>query len=242
VTLSEIRTLITQFTNLDLASVEQESPTATQLTARVNEVVRRFAAYTLCCYHPKLTLTLSTGVDLYSLRSLSIVQKRIVKPYSVILNTLQLYRPDGVQPGFWSMTDFERACPGWRTYGNGTPTRAILLPNNQLLLSQPPDATAVAATNYINGHYLPNDLVNGADEANEPDIPAEFHMALAWMAADLYTYPNATENSMWVRLKAFRNDWGSDIERLKLESSNRLFGDSALRGYQNDFDPNRIFV
>ena len=234
-TLSEIRTLVSNFLSLDLDNYYGSAPSNTELTVQVNWAIRKFAEYTWCCYEHKNVLTLTTGTQVYNCHSLSVVQKKVLQPKFVTLNSITLRGPDG-QYGLWSLSDLHEGYPGYQTYENGTPTRAVWLPGHKLLLSSPPDAAAAAETdNFISGPYLPADLVVVTDDANAPDIPVQYHETLAYIAARRASMPMVSEQEAWGRISAYQ---GMEMEGLR-EARNRyrnaLRGPRQIRGARSDW-------
>jgi hypothetical protein len=235
VTLGQIITYISKFDDLDLANFYGESPTNAEQTALINWAARTFAHLTLYNYNDAVTFTLTSGTAVYDLLSGSIVSQRVIKPRLVTLNSVVLSGPDG-RRGLWTLPRLEKEYPTYQTQSSGTPTVAARLPSYKIRLYKKPDATAAAASNnYISGWCLPADITYVDGTSETIDVPVHFHECLAYMAAFKAAYPHATEESMWVRLKQFHQDWYEAMSNLRDEANSAFWGFDHFRGQDNDW-------
>lgn len=206
-TLSEIRTYVTNFTtDFQLDNCLAASPSDTQLTSLVNWAIRTFSVKSLCNFDHEITLTLVANQAVYDCRDVTapaVVSRKILHPYFVTINGNPLLRPDMQSPGFWpyqQLVDYNRS---YQTEASAVPSRAVWLPGNQLLLSPPPTAAVLSAgENYITANYIAANMTVVTDDSNSPDIPEEYHECLAFLAAFKAAMPRAAEQEAWASLKA----------------------------------------
>jgi hypothetical protein len=194
-------------------------------------------AYRLFCtrlymHETSVTFTIVEDQEEYDLFDLTtpVVSKRVIKPLSVYVNGVTLKDLNG-RPGVWSFPEFEENFRSWRSYDAATPTKAVILPNNKMLLSPKPDATAAAYTCYISGQVLPADLASG-DLATEIPLDPRLHEALAHMVAYKVATPTATEEDSWRRLREFKSDSMNVLETLSKENKRRMYPQNKRQRYR----------
>lgn len=239
-TLATIRAMVTNFTtDFHLDNYVAASPSSAELTAQVNWAIRLFSKRTFCNFDPEITFTLTASTSLYDCRDVSapaVVSRKILLPLFVTINGAVLRSPSGRFGGLWSFSQLTRSNPGFQTEDSGTPTRAIWLPNNKMLLSVPPDADVVTAgENYIAGAYLAADMADGADDANSPDVPEEYHEVLAYMASVKAGSPRATEAEAWNSIANYDQEAWREIREMANDNHNRLMGRTENRGADNEW-------
>lgn len=234
--LSELRASLSNHLQLDLDNLEGSSPTDAQLTTQINLAKREFESYTFCCYGHKIPFTLRTGFEEYNLRDRAVFSKMILHPKYVTLNGTTLKGPDG-ELGLWNITDNHELYRGYQTYDNGTPVRAFL-DGERIIFSPPPDATAVAGTNYISGAYLTDDFKPGVDDKKSLDIPSEYEKSVVYLAAAYASVPLISEEEAWARYREFRSlaengPFGMNAARKKYRA--RILGPRPIRGSRADW-------
>lgn len=204
-------------------------------TKNINWAIRAFSEYTWCNYDHKITLTLTAGTDRLDCRNLSVVSRKVLYPVTVTIAGNILRGPDG-NHGLWALGDLTRIHPSYQTYENDEPRRAVWLPGAKLLLSAPPNAaTAALSTHYISGVYMAADLRDSVDDEAEPDIPEEAHEMLAFYAAQRAIMPETTEAQGWQKIAAYRADWMELANRMKSENRDKILGPSSVRGFDNEW-------
>lgn len=182
-----------------------------------------WAKQTYCSYEPSVTWTLAVGTATYDGRDRDIFSKRILRPRTVTINGTTLRRRDGRQYGLWTMEEFQRYYPEFRTASNDVPYLAVWLPTNKFILHNPP-AALYAGTNFVEGWTIPDALVNGADDNVELPVPEEDHPAVVRLAIAFGSLPNISEQEAWARMQANDVWWKDQAERRKRENLNAFLG------------------
>lgn len=219
-TLTQLRTLMTDFMSMDLDNYRGESPSSSEQNVQLNWAYQLIAKRCKL-FDPAITLTLTASTATYNIRDITtpIVSKKVLRPYRVIINNVALTGRDGYQ-GLWSFTEFENDVQGWRSASAATPYIAVWQNYNILRLHPKPTASNVSTgNNYIAGTYLPVDMSSDGDY---PDLPEEIHEAIAYIAAAKAASPMATEAEMWKRLETFMGEAESVIRDVESQQSNML--------------------
>lgn len=228
-TLSELRTLQTNFLSLDLDNFAGESPSTSDQNAQINWAYRRIARK-CCLIHPKIPMTLTADTALYSLANTAVwgSARRMVDIYSVTINGVPLRDCLGRNYGMWTYREFMDRHPTWQTASSGVPTKALVVGAN-LLLHQPPTSAVVSAgDNYVAGQYIPADLDGSTYDT--PDLPDEIQPAIAYLAAIYAATPLATEPEMWTRLQAFGQAWVEMIDDISHQNRMTLMNPGSMAG------------
>lgn len=220
-TLSELRTLMTEFMVLDLDNSKGESPSSANQNEQLNWAYR-----TLCSraslFDPTITFTLVADQALYDIRDITtpVVSKKVIRPFRIYINNIPLRTADKCRPGLWTLEELEDGYSTWRSAGSGTPYAAILENYNDLRLHPKPSSTVVSGgNNYIAGIYMPADM---SGDGAVPDLPEEFHELIAYMAAIKASLPIVTEDEMWNRIKAYDAEIQSAFRTFEREQARRL--------------------
>lgn len=197
-TTAQLITRVGQYLAYDLDAYAGASPTDAQYVAVLNEAMREIAKAAFLV-EPSIALTLTAGTATYSLRSTSVLAKKVDQVLRVTINQYPLKTCDGKRRGVWTFTDLEEYAPNWREADNGTPRAAVQM-GDKLILYPPPTSTVVTeGGNYVTGTKLPADLSESTTSAS-PDIPEELHEPLAKLAAAKAADPNATEGHQDARI------------------------------------------
>lgn len=197
----------------------EEAVGATDLISRACNI---WARETFSNYVDSNALTLVASTDTYDCRSSSVVYK-VLKPRIVVINDSPLYRRDGLEQGLWSLSELERHRENYRLIDDGVPSIAVWLPGFKLLLSAPP-AEAYTGKNFISGWTVPDDLVEGSDDAEELPVPEDDHFAVVRLAVVLGTMPVASEGAAFQRLSMHDSYWRDHAERRKRENVSAFLG------------------
>jgi len=216
-TLQTILDNIDRFLQFDLDNMYGESPTTQQKVDGFNWA-QRTVSKLIFQYDPKITLTLTADQASYDLRNTSVVSRKVIRPYAVIINGNMLWNAAYTERGLWTLQELERMIPSWRTDSSGTPTKGVYYGNQKLLLHPAPTTAVVnAGDNYISGQYLAADMTT-AQLASTPDIPEELHEAIAFCAAARLALPNLSEAEAWQRITAFNAEWRSMADDMRREN------------------------
>lgn len=238
-TLSEIRTLLTNLQQLDLDNYAGTAPSNADYLLQINRALRWFANETWCCYDDKVTLTLTAAQRLYDLHDITtpVVSKKIVRLDHVVINGVILRGWDG-RKGLWQMRDMLDVNPGYLAYTDGTPAYAFMRDDRFLVLSPAPTAGVVSTgSNYLGGVILPTDLSGDSDV---PAIPYQYHEWIAYIAAVQSSEPMATEQETWMRLERFNKNMAGDIQKLKARSRDRMLPSNEARGSKTSWSTDTI--
>ncbi|MBS1826521.1 MAG: hypothetical protein JST93_14490 [Acidobacteria bacterium] len=193
-TLSELRTLATYLLTYD-QDTYIESPSNSDWNALINQGIRAIARR-LYLYEPKIILTTSAGVGRYDISDTTAFERKMLDVDKVVVSGAVLKNERSAQGLYSSIDWFDAKNPTWRTASNGTPTAAILL--GQVLTFDKP-ASGVIANTFVSGRFIPNDL---SADGQSPLLPTELHELVAYFAAVKFSFPNATEDEQWNRIKA----------------------------------------
>lgn len=220
-TQAEAIAYIAELLAYDLDNSVGESPTEAQSVVQINDAIR-FVAERCPLFDPTITFTLTASTAEYDLLSDSIVDKKVLKPYYIVIGTRTLTTPDG-RRGFWTMQELETKYPTWRTDAAGTVKRAVYVSPNKLILHPKPDASDEALTTYLAGEYIPDDVTT-SDDSNQLPLPVTLHKAVCWIAAHEAAIPNASEEG-WQRLNTYYQKAMEDIDEAR-----RRYYSSHIRG------------
>lgn len=228
-TLANLRTFITNITtDFQLDNFVAAAPTSTQLTDQINWAIRVFSRHTWCAFDPKITFTVTADVASYSGRSLTVFSKKIIWPQFVTINGVPLCGPDNLHPGMFSFRQLVDRYRTFQTVASGKPVVAAWMPGEKVYLTPPPTAAVLSAgNNFMAAVYEPADLVVGADDANEPDIPAPYHETLGYIAAIKGSMPRATEQAALQALANYDAQANRDMNELRRDNMDRMMGMSG---------------
>lgn len=221
-TLNDLLNMVEGFLAYDLDGYDSRDGTATvaDRISAINWAIRTVARRS-GVFDPSIPVTLEPDRAVYDIRRFASDGRRIIHPLTVIVNGIPLRDCSGRAFGLWSLTEIERAFPGWRGTIAGVPTKAALA-GHHLILHPAPDATAVAAGNhFIGGTYLPKDLTDSDLDVEIP-LPVEVHEAVAYCAAVKLATPTVSEQMGMARLQAFSAEWVAAIDELKRETASTL--------------------
>jgi hypothetical protein len=200
--------MATQMVQMDLdmlLSSTPESPNDADWLAVINQALR-FISRRVLLFNPAVSLTLTAGGKFYNLRDISTptVGQRVLQPVSVSINGAVLRDRFSRNPGLWSFEELQAQYPSYLTAGEGTPSLAVWLGNNDaynlILYPAPSSVVVTAGQNWISGLVLPADL---ALDTDVPGIPEECHEAVAALAAVYASLPGVTEQEAWQRVQAY---------------------------------------
>ena len=215
--LSEIIDERARYLEYDVDDKYGSSPTTQQKVDSVNMAIRTMSKR-IFQYDPMITFTLTAEQASYNIRDTAVVQRKIIRPYSVIINGNPLYNAANQEWGVWSLAELERIAPKWRTDTSGTPSKAVYYGNNKLVLHPKPTAQVVSdGNNYISGQYLAKNMTT-SELAGEPDIPEELHEALAYLAAYYSALSHTSEEEGWHRLAQYNQEWQQFAEEVRREN------------------------
>lgn len=217
-TLSEAISFLTTHLAYDLDFVDGEAPTDAQKIAHINHAQRNIGKR-LRLFEPSQSLTVVDGTSSYDLRALS---SPVIEPLAIYRNGTALKRPDGT-PGLWGFNELETIHPGWRNWSSGTPTKAVLTGSSKIILTPTPNASAAGDTWVVSGMVLPEDFeTNGTDDSEAIRLPVELHEACAYLAAQLASFPTATEDEQWGRIQAFNSAWMGIVKEEAAKNRNAV--------------------
>lgn len=218
----------------DSDSMYGESPTDAQLVSLLNWGIQYTARF-IRLYDPAVVLTLTADTAQYDLRSLSIVSKKVVRPYGVIINGNRLVNKKGDGYGVWTLGEFEREHPAWMGEAASTPVKAAFYGKTLIVHQKPTQAIVDGGSNYISGTVLPiaktNDSNGSTGKGTSPDLPDELHEATVWITANKNALANASEAEGWKRLGAYRADWFEIANEVRIENENQMLDWGTEQAY-----------
>ena len=219
--LSDAVSLVNSFSQFDLDNYAGESPTNANVTSQINWA-SRLISKKLEMFNPVVVFTLTAGIRTYDLRSTSSFSVPVVKPMQVVIAGSLLLDARQDRPGLWSISEFERLNPNWRTDANGVPDKAAWH-TDKLVLNPPPNtATASLNTHYVSGLVLSADLTYDANASTTAlNVPVELHECVCYLAAVKAATPQVSEQEAWQRVSAYDQAWREEVEaqrRLNRES------------------------
>lgn len=218
-TLQQLIDLKISFQQLDLDDRDGTAPTTAQQVASVNWAIRAISRL-IFQYDPSIAFTPIADQDGYDLRGTAFSRK-ILRPYLVVINGNPLRTANGDDYGFWTLTEFEKIAPGWRTLTSGIPFRAAYQ-GTRLWLNPKPTADVVTAAGcYVAGQYMAADMTV-SDLALSPDIPEELHECLAFFAAAKASLPFLTEQEAWQRAQAINAEWQDLVGQVRRENIGQI--------------------
>ncbi len=228
--LSELRTMLTELLSFDLDNVKGESPTDVELDGQINEA-QSFASRETFLFDPKVPWTIKKDVSRYNLHDLTVMEKRIVRPYWATINGNKLYNARRDDYGIWTYGEFIDDHQTWEDDSSGTPTKVVLYNAANVILHLAPTATVVSTgKNYLAGHVLANDMT--ADDHSPEGFPEDMHEAIAFRAAWKAAIPQVTEAEGWRRLAEYERQWKEPLKELRNQNK-RLFNKGSRSGEYN---------
>jgi len=185
-------------------------------------------------YDPKITFTVTADQAEYRLNSSTAFTRRIVKPYSVVVNSNPLNDASRFRTGLWTINELNEIYSKWRTDSSGTPIAAVVY-SGKLRLYPAPNAGVVSTGNcFVEGEIVPGWIktdgsysASGAAGLNsagtwdltaEPDLPDQYHELLAVLAAIKLAQPEAESQEAWTTLNSYNADLTVQVERLEREN------------------------
>lgn len=210
-TLTQLRTLLTEFLAYDLDNSKGVAPTAAELTEQLNYAAR-WISERIYQFDPSITLTLTASDGDYSLRASAIVSRKVLRCHQVIINGNALLDASRQRRGMWTYQEVQIGHPNWRADDASTPTKPWQIGTTLYLHPKPTAAVVSAGNNYIAGTYLCADLTNGSDDSNYYDLPEELHEAIAGVAAVFAADPTASEGEALARLGRFNARYLDSIQ------------------------------
>lgn len=198
--------LITRVKNLlayDLDGYIGASPSDADVVSCLNDALLDIGklAYIV---DPKVVLTLTAGQMNYDIRSLSVVSRRCVEVFSVVIAGKRLWNAAGDGYGLWTRGEIQNYNPSWLTDASGSTSKALMYSAKELVLHPSPTSAIVAAGNhFLEAQVLPAPLDAAATSAS-PELEDELHEELAKYAAYKAAMPNSTEGHQNARLAAFK--------------------------------------
>ena len=216
------------------------SISTTEATALLNEAMQRLSVR--CGLRDtKIALTLS-AVNVYRMNDSAMVGAAVWRPLKVVINGLPLADASWREFGLWTLDEFERWYPKWRTEtGTNQITAACYTGHGigsgsgagggQLIFNQVPSAAMIALSNhYIDGYAYPHPMVYGTDSAKELKIPSYLHFACVDLALIIGESPNASEGEHWNRLDRMQGDLTDTLERFRKEEERAGSSWGSTRG------------
>jgi len=136
------------------------------LTLALNVAGQKFAKDTLSFWESQAAITLTIDQAEYDLTSAAVCAARVFYPVGVYINGVWLYEltPDQFFNTATSIGQASGERPGFYT----------LVSPNKIRIATPPNAAAVAATNYVRGWRFPATLDSGST-STELEGPSEWH-------------------------------------------------------------------
>lgn len=219
--LSDAISLVSSFTQFDLDNYAGETLDNNATTSQINWA-SRIISKKLEMFNPVVVFTLTAGIRTYDLRSTSSFSVPVVKPMQVVIDGTLLLDARADKPGLWSISEFERINPNWRTDANGVPDKAAWH-TDKLVLNPPPNtATAALSTHYVSGLVLSADLTYDANASTTAlNVPVELHECVCYLAAIKAATPQVSEQEAWQRVSAYDQAWREEVDaqrRLNRES------------------------
>ena len=189
-------------------------------------------------YDPRIPFTLTADTAEYRLNSSTAFTRKIVKPYSVVVNSNPLYDASRFRAGLWTINELNQIYSQWRTDSSGTPIAAVVY-SGKLRLHPAPNADVVSAGNcFVEGEIIPGWIktdgsysASGAAGLNnagtwdltaEPDLPEQYHELLAVLAAIKLAQPEADSEQAWATLNTYNADLAVQAERLEAENKAQI--------------------
>lgn len=223
-TLAQLRTLLGQLAALDpYDNMAGESPASSDYNEQLNW------AYRIICkranlWDPAMTLTLVADQATYSKRdtdgTVGAFSRRIIDLHAVYINGNPLYMRNERVPGLWSFEELEHVYPDWRATAAAVPFLVLEESHSTArLYPKPTQAVVDAGNNYAAGTYMPAAL---SADGDYPDLPEEFHEAIAYLAHVIAHKPTATESEQWKRLGEYQSEAVQMLEVLADENKRRM--------------------
>lgn len=221
--------------DLNDMSSQDRSPSDDQALLVLNQAKDIISKY-IYQVDPKITLTLTAGTDTYNLRSSSIVSKTVLRPFEVCIGGNLLWDSTGRKAGMWAFGEFERwVGASWRTASQGTPTIAVYMGNQSMILYPPPTSAVAGGSNFIYGQYLAADMTNVSTSSQEVDLPNEIRYAVCYLAAEITAEPNSTDEQQFARLAKYDSRAVQAINEIRYENRNAFLDTGAMGNEGADF-------
>lgn len=196
-------------------------------------------------YDPKVNFTLTADQAEYRLNSSTVFGRRIVKPYTVVVNSNPLVDASRCHIGLWTVNELNEVYSKWRTDSSGTPIAAVVY-SGKLRLYPAPNIGAVSTGNcFVEGEIVPGwiktdgsysasgaaGLVTGStwDLTAEPDLADQYHELLAVLAAIKLAQPEAESEQAWATLGSYNADLAVQVERLERENRAQITAWGSLK-------------
>ena len=198
----------------DLDSYFGETPSEAQIVTLLNQAKNIIGEY-LFIVNPSITFTPTANSFQQNIQDTTtpVVSSKVLKPLRVVVNGITLRGMDGY--GVMSYGDFENSYPSFRLASSGQPTIAVQLGNGKLGLYMKPDQSY--SNSYIVGQVLPADL-SASSLSAEPDMPADLHIAIAYLAAVIAAEPTAAVQEQFMRLDRYSKHYRDRIERARADN------------------------
>ena len=195
-----------------------QSLTSDQALLQINWALRTISKR-LKQWDGLIVWTLTAGTRSYLYRNTSVFSRKIVNPLYVVINDQPLLDANNKRAGLWTMAEADRIIPGWRNVSNGKPYACVMSGSEKLTLVYPPDqATVDAGASYVAGTYLAADL---AALSETPDIPAELHECIAYLAA-VRAGGVLAEGEVWNRMARMNDEWPALVDEHARLNSNAI--------------------
>lgn len=184
-------------------------------------------------YDPSITFTVTDGTSTYSLRDSTVFSRNVIRPQECWINGTLLRASLIDKTGFWSIGEFQRRYPSFRTDPSAVPFIGVYVGNQSIIIYPTPVAgTAALGGNFISGQYLAADMTTANEATTEPDIPNEIRPAIAYLGAIIAAEPSVSEQEQMARLAAYDKRVMGKIEEIAAENRNAqldivMFGNRA---------------
>lgn len=216
-TLEQLREYLKDLLSFDLDNFKDrdgQTPSDIQLTDQINFGLRWIGSR-VYLFDPSITLTLTAETASYDLRDTDIVSRKVIEAIGVVINGNTLRAADRRTRGMWKFGEVERSVSNWRADTSGTPDKAWQIGTTLHLHRKPTAAIVSTGSNYIVGHYMPADLVDGQDDTLYPDLPEELHEPIAQIAAIYAADPSVSEAEGINRLGRYNARAIDEIDRFR---------------------------
>lgn len=219
-TLNQMRSMLEDLLSYDLDNYYNRDghvATSGELTSLINYGLR-FVGRKIYTFNPSVVFTPTAEVMQYDTRDLNIFSSKMIEVTGVIINGSPLYAADRYSKGLWHLQEVERSCPTWRTDTSGRPDKAFQLDSSLYLHRMPSQAIIDSGNNFVMGHVMPTDFVDGQDDDVVCTLPEELHEAVVRLAAVFAADPSVSEAEGINRISRYEGRAIQDMSEIRIRN------------------------
>lgn len=191
-TAQEITSAIAAKLGLDADGFRGPTESFSELLEYANYALRTIGRM-VSPYQMNISLTVSAGTVQIGMGSTSIGKRmKTVRNLGYGNNTLKNFIG---KPGPYNSDEFNVAFPSWRNAAVGV-TTAYTFDGTNIYVTPPPTTGISTLSWWVEGEYIPADLVNTTDE---PDLPEDLHEAIVDLGYIYAAHPGVSEEHQLAR-------------------------------------------